>query len=260
MSDCVIVRHQEGVLELLINRPDKRNALNNEVLSAIDEALTFAEGNSEVRSIIVSGVGDHFSAGADVDMLASPGNTDDMDRSIMYGTYVIERLARFTKPVVAAVKGYALGGGFELALSCDLIVAAENAKFGLPEIKLGLIPGAGGVQSLVRQVGVAAAKRIALTGEAVSADEAYRMGLVYKITPADHVMDVARQVALTLAGYLSTSMKSLKLCLNNAVDMSTAAGWEFARQHFRQLVRLPEVQEKLNALKSSTQQQGKSSA
>lgn len=205
-----------GICILTVNRPDKMNALNNQVFEELDSALDYIISNSSVRGLIVTGAGEKaFVAGADIKELNTLGESDAISLSLR-GQRVFQKLEDLTIPVIAAVNGFALGGGCELAMSCHIRVASKNAQLGLPEVSLGLIPGYGGTQRLPKLVGEAKALELALTGKFVKADEAQKIGLVNS---------VAEETALEAAKKMMEGMmKQGPLALKNVILAIREAG------------------------------------
>jgi enoyl-CoA hydratase len=190
----------DGIARVTVNRPDKLNALNAIVIAELGDAVTRVETDAAVRGVIVTGAGTKaFVAGADISELTEQGVSGGRARAIA-GQQVFRRLERCGKPVVAAVNGFALGGGCELAMACHLRVAGENAKFGQPEVKLGIAPGYGGTVRLPRLIGRARALELLLTGEMIDAEEARRVGLVNRVVPADRVVAEAEGLLRTILG------------------------------------------------------------
>ncbi len=196
MSVVIAEHPAEGVLLLRINRPDARNALNFEVRTALVDALNAAAGDPAIRAAIITGSDKAFAAGADIREMRDLGPIEIMQRGVHK---LWDQIAAFPKPLVAAVNGYALGGGCELALHCDIIIAGENAQFGQPEVKVGILPGGSGTQRLVRAVGKYKAMMMVLTGDMISAREASEMGLVSRVVAdadaASHAIDMASRIA-----------------------------------------------------------------
>lgn len=199
MNDTVLLSLDNGVAVITINRPDKLNALNSEVLAALEAHVSTVVGDRSVGSIVVTGSGPKaFAAGADIAEL----HTNDAYSGRLFaerGQRVFAALERSAKPVIAAVNGFALGGGCELAMACHMRFASESAKFGQPEINLGIIPGYGGTQRLPRLVGIAKAYELVLGGDMITAQEAHRIGLVNRIYPADELLNATVTFAQTLA-------------------------------------------------------------
>jgi enoyl-CoA hydratase len=193
--EFLTVEISERVATVTINRADKLNALNARVLEDLDEVFTAFAGDDAVSAVIVTGAGRAFVAGADIAEIASL-DAAGLQRMSAKGQAIFTRIERLPKPVIAAVNGFALGGGCELALACHIRVASEHAKFGLPEVKLGLIPGYGGTQRLPRLVGKGRAMQLLLSGEQIDAGEAYRIGLVNAVASGPTLHEVAHSIAL----------------------------------------------------------------
>jgi len=231
-TQTIIVERRGRVGIVRLNRPQALNALNvtlkNELLGAV-EAF---DADADVGCIVMTGSDKAFAAGADIKEMA--GQTYiDIFRADYTADY--ERLARVRKPIIAAVAGFALGGGCELAMMCDLIIAADNAKFGQPEIKLGVIPGIGGTQRLTRAVGKAKAMDLILTGRMMDAAEAERSGLVARVVPAASLMEEAMKVAETIAAMSQPSLIAAKEAVNRSFETSLAEGVRFERRVFHAL-------------------------
>jgi len=200
MSAHVRVETEGGVRTVTVNRPEKLNALNAEVLAALEQAFEEAARATDLRCVIVTGAGEKaFIAGADIGELAKLGPVDGREHA-RKGQAVVDRLERMPVPTIAAINGYAYGGGLELALACTLRVASENAKMGLPETSLGILPGYGGTQRLARAVGSAKALELILPSEkGITAAEAHRIGLVNRVVPAGQALAGAREIAGKIA-------------------------------------------------------------
>jgi enoyl-CoA hydratase len=187
----LLVSTNDGVCTVTVNRPDKLNALNSQVMQELDELFTALADDPQVKGVIVTGAGEKaFVAGADIAELAAQSPVDGKEHTLR-GQRVLDRIEGLGKPVVAAVNGFALGGGCEIAMACHVRVASENAKLGTPEVKLGLICGYGGTQRLPRLVGRGRALELLLTGEMIDAAEAYRIGLVNKVVPKERLLHEA---------------------------------------------------------------------
>ncbi len=210
LLDCT-----DRIATVTINRPDKLNALNARVIGELDRMFTALGADPEVAAIILTGAGRAFVAGADIAEIATAAQGSGLEEVSAFGTGVFTRIERLGKPVIAAVNGFALGGGCELALACHLRLASTHAKFGLPETKLGLIPGYGGTQRLPRLVGQGRALEMILTGEMVDADAAVAMGLANRVVAPDALLDAARSVALSAS-------KNGPLALAHAITAVTA--------------------------------------
>ncbi|MGH7479974.1 MAG: enoyl-CoA hydratase/isomerase family protein, partial [Candidatus Methylomirabilales bacterium] len=207
----LIYEAASGIATITLNRPKVMNALSLALLRELLQAATRAEGNPAIRALILTGAGEKaFAAGADIAAFKDMGAGEALG-FLKEAQAVMNRIERLKKPVLAAVNGYALGAGCELAMACDMIYAAETAKFGLPEVNLGIIPGAGGTQRLPRRVGGARAKELIYTGEMIDAQEAYRIGLVNRLFPARELMagtrKLAEKIALKGAGAIASAKR-----------------------------------------------------
>ncbi len=235
MSTAEFVRLEvaDGVATLRLDRP-KMNALNAQVQAEIQAAAAEASERDDVKAVVVYGGEKVFAAGADVKEMADMSYTDMIKHSGAL-TNAFTSVARIPKPVVAAVTGYALGGGCELALCADIRIAADNATLGQPEALLGIIPGAGGTQRLSRLVGPSKAKDIIFTGRFVKADEALAIGLVDKIVPADQVYDEAVAWAKQFTGAASYAVRAAKAAIDRGLEVDLDTGLEIERQQFAAL-------------------------
>jgi enoyl-CoA hydratase len=215
-----------------LNRPQALNALNATLRNELLGAVEAFDADADVGCILLTGSDKAFAAGADIKEMADKSYID-IFRADYAADY--ERLTRVRKPVIAAVAGFALGGGCELAMMCDLIIAADDAKFGQPEIKLGIIPGIGGTQRLARAVGKAKAMDLILTGRMMDAAEAERSGLVARVVPAARLMEEAIKVAETIAAMSQPSLLAAKEAVNRSFETSLAEGVRFERRVFHAL-------------------------
>ena len=225
MSDpSLITRTDGGVLTLTINRPNKLNALDAEVIGALEAAFDAAAEDPGVRAVVLPGAGDKaFVAGADIGELRAlePGEARSF---VERGQALMNRIERLGKPVIAAVNGFALGGGCELALACTIRVAADTARFGLPEVKLGLIPGYGGTQRLTRLVGRGRSLHLMLTGDPINASEANDAGLVTAVVPMDTLLEEAQRLAASLASGAPLAQRAIMNAVHDGADLPLAAG------------------------------------
>jgi enoyl-CoA hydratase len=221
---------KDGVIGVVtLNRPQQLNALSYALVKDTCLAMEAFDRDDEIRVIILTGGDKVFAAGADIKEMAERGPFDERLRErLVYR----DRINRISKPVIAAVSGFALGGGCELAMSCDIIVAAETARFGQPELNIGIIPGAGGTQRLPRLVGKHRAMEMILTGEFVSAADAERFGLVNRVVPAEMLMDEARSVARKIAAKPALAVKAAKEAVLKAANLPLDEGLEFERKSF----------------------------
>ena len=233
MAEFVRLDVADGIGTIRLDRPPM-NALNVAVQEEIKSVAEQATARGDVRAVVVYGGEKVFAAGADIKEMADMSYTDMVDRSRGLQSS-LTAVARIPKPVVAAVTGYALGGGCELAMCADIRICADNAKLGQPEILLGIIPGAGGTQRLSRLVGPAKAKDLIFTGRFVAADEALGMGLVDKVVPAGEVYAAARQWARQFAEVPAYALRAAKEAVDAGLDVDLATGLEIERQQFAAL-------------------------
>ena len=231
--NCIITETRGRVGLIILNRPNVLNALNDELVNELGAALAYFEADEGIGAIVLTGSDKAFAAGADV-MAMKNFSYMDVYKS-QYITRNWEQINTVRKPVIAAVAGFALGGGCELAMSCDFIIAADNARFGQPEIKLGIIPGAGGTQRLPRAVGKAKAMDMALTGRMMDAAEAERVGLVSRVVPADKLLEEAINTATQIANYSMPSVMMAKEAVNRAFESPLSDGVLFERHMFHSL-------------------------
>jgi len=238
---------KDGVAVVTINRPDKLNALNDQVMAELAHAADRITTEAEIKGAIITGSGPKaFVAGADISDLAKQGPFDGKARA-MRGQAVLRRLETCGKPVIAAVNGFALGGGCELAMACHIRIASENAKFGQPEVKLGIAPGYGGTQRLPRLVGKGVALQLILTAEMIDAAEAYRIGLVNKVVPADQLLAESERM---LRGILSMGPLAVRLSLeavDQGLEMTLDEGLLLEANHFGLLAATQDTKEGLSA-------------
>lgn len=226
----IIVETHEAVGVIRLNRPEALNALCQELTEEMGEALDKFEADEKIGAVVLTGSAKAFAAGADIKEMKSKNYMDVYKEDFITATW--ERVTTCRKPVIAAVAGYALGGGCELAMMCDFILAADNAQFGQPEIKLGTIPGAGGTQRLTRFVGKSKAMEMCLTGRMMSAEEAERSGLVSRIVPLDDLEDEALKVAGKIAELSQPIVMMCKESVNKAYETTLKEGIMFERRVF----------------------------
>jgi enoyl-CoA hydratase len=228
----VLVERIDPVALIRLNRPEALNALNAQILLELTQSLDELEADDEIGCVVITGSERAFAAGADIKEMANKSYVDVL-REDLFAAW--DRLPRFRKPAIAAVAGFALGGGCELAMMCDFIIAADTAKFGQPEIKLGVMPGMGGTQRLARAVGKAKAMDLCLTGRMMDAAEAERAGLVARVVPAGKLLEEALAAARTIAGFSLPSVMACKEAVNRAFETSLAEGVRFERRNFHAL-------------------------
>ena len=243
--DNIIVETRGRVGFITLNRPKQLNALNDALMNELQSALSEFDADEAIGAIVITGSERAFAAGADV------GAMKDWSYMDVYNTDFItrnwERIRTVRKPVIAAVAGVALGGGCELAMMCDIVIAADSAKFGQPEIRLGIIPGAGGTQRLPRAVGKSKAMDLVLTGRMMDAQEAERAGLVARIVPADKLLDEAFSVANAICEYSLPAVMMAKESVNRAYESSLAEGILFERRNFHALFATEDQKEGMQA-------------
>jgi enoyl-CoA hydratase len=232
-----------GVITL--NRPKQLNALNGELMVELGHALKEMDANTALGCIIITGNEKAFAAGADISSMTKLNFADVYNNDFITRDWETIRSVR--KPVIAAVSGFALGGGCELAMMCDFIIAADNAKFGQPEIKIGIIPGAGGTQRLPRAIGKAKAMDLALTGRMMNVDEAERSGLVSRVVPLDKLMEEALAAALMICSHSQLAVKAAKESVNRAFESSLSDGVMFERRIFHSLFSTHDQKEGMDA-------------
>lgn len=225
------VRGRVGVITL--NRPKALNALNDALMDELGAALKHFDADDDIGAIVLTGSEKAFAAGADIGMMAGYSYMD-----VYKGDYITrnwETIRSIRKPIIAAVAGFALGGGCELAMMCDIVIAADTAKFGQPEIKLGVIPGAGGTQRLPRAVSKAKAMDLCLTARFMNADEAERAGLVSRVVPADRFLEEAIEAATIIASFSLPAVMMAKEAVNRAYESTLSEGVHFERRLFHSL-------------------------
>ena len=231
------------IATITINRPKALNALNTEVLNELCHAVDATSANEAIRALILTGSGEKaFVAGADITELAEL-NALSAKQFVANGHKTMAALQNLSIPVIAAVNGFALGGGLELALSCDFIYASENAKFGLPEITLGLIPGFGGTQRLARLIGKNRAKEMIFTGKMIASEEAAQMGFVNRVVPAEELMASAQKTASAMASKGKVSLNMAKQIINQGLDVDLATGCKMEIDAFALCVASEDAQE-----------------
>ncbi|ASZ14049.1 enoyl-CoA hydratase/isomerase family protein [Chitinophaga pendula] len=232
MQPEFIIIHQEVapyVAHIQLNRPKELNALNLQLMGELRDALKTLDADDSVRSIVISGNERAFAAGADIKQMAGK-SAMDMYNTDQFTTW--DTIKKTKKPLIAAVSGFALGGGCELVMLCDMIIASETAQFGQPEIKIGVMPGAGGTQRLTRAVGKALAMEMVLTGRFITADEAWRAGLINRVVPEERYLQEAIRLAQEVAAQSPLAVKMAKEAVLKAFDTSLDEGLQFERKNF----------------------------
>jgi enoyl-CoA hydratase len=238
---------RDGVATVTVNRPDKLNALDDRTMDELQAAFSALADDASVRGVILTGAGEKaFVAGADIAELSAQSPVAGQQRSLR-GQQVLDRIEGLGKPVIAAVNGFALGGGCELALACHLRIASENAQFGLPEVKLGIIPGYGGTLRLPRTVGKGRALELMLTAQFIKADEAYRIGLANRVVPLAELMDTARKTMQTILANGPVALGLAIECTTRGMEMSVDDGLALESNLFGLLAATTDMREGMNA-------------
>lgn len=242
--ESIIRETRDAVGVITLNRPKALNALNSQLIDELNYALSEFEENAAIGCVIITGSDKAFAAGADIREMKDMSFTD-----VYLGNFLStwDRVSEFRKPMIAAVSGYCLGGGCELALMCDFIIAADTAKFGLPEITLGIIPGSGGTQRLARSIGKAKAMEMILTGRLMEAAEAERCGLVSRIVAPDKLLDEAVETAAKIAAFSQPIAMMAKEAVNRAFETSLAEGLRFERRLIHSMFALEDQKEGMSA-------------
>jgi len=232
-SELILTETQGNVLLLRMNRPNVLNALNTDVLTKLAESLNNAAQDNSIRSVVLTGDNRAFAAGADIDELelAAQGKFPEQERQAAW-----KSIRDFPKPIIAAVNGFALGGGCELMMHADIVVAASNAKIGQPEVNLGLMPGAGGTQRMTRLVGKAVAMKLMLTGEMINAAEAHRIGLISEVAQPELCLKRAMELAHLIANKAGSATQSIKAAILNSYETGLVQGLSDERVEFLKLV------------------------
>jgi enoyl-CoA hydratase len=243
MYQNLIYLKESAVATVQLNRPQKKNALNSELRLEMEKTLKEIEGDTSLKVVIVTGGEEIFCAGADIGEIQEATTAETTIKHAKEFQLLFDQIESLPQPVIAAVSGYALGGGCELALACDFRIASEGAKFGLPEIKIGAFPGGGGTQRLPRLIGAAKAKEMIFTGDPTSAEEALALGLVMKVVPKDKLMEEAKGFAAKLASLPRLAMEASKKVINRGLEMDLSSGLEFEAHCFGNLATTHDLKE-----------------
>jgi enoyl-CoA hydratase len=242
--DTILLEKRQRVALITINRPQAMNALNKDVFRELRQALQGLENDQEIGAVVLTGNDKAFAAGADIKAMAGRSY---QEMSLDDFTADWDFISQCKKPVIAAVGGYALGGGCEVAMMCDFIIAADNARFGQPEIKIGTMPGIGGSQRLTRLVGKSKAMEMCLTGRMMDAEEAERSGLVARVEPLETYLDSALETAATIAGYSRPVVTLVKQAVNLALETTLTEGVRTERMLFNSTFALDDQKEGMHA-------------
>lgn len=225
-----IIARQEGRVGIIqLNRPKALNALNVPLIAELVTELKRMDDDESIGAVILTGNERAFAAGADIKEMAEASAIYMLSRNQFKAW---EEITRFSKPLIAAVSGFALGGGCELMMHCDMVIASESAQFGQPEINLGIMPGAGGTQRLTKAIGKVKAMELIMTGDMITADEALKLGLINRVVPVESYMEEAIQLAARIADKAPIALKMIKEAVNKAVDVPLQEGLDFERKSF----------------------------
>lgn len=242
--ETILTETRSRVGLITINRPKAMNALNNQLMGELMDALDSFDRNDDIRTMVITGNEKAFAAGADIKEMADKSITEMMDSDHIA---VFGRIRTIRKPVIAAVSGWALGGGCEVALSCDMIVASDSAKFGLPEVTIGVIPGAGGTQRLTRAVGKAIAMEMILNNRTLTAQEALQFGLVNRLVPVETYLEEALKLADEVASRAPLAVRAAKKMINQSYERTLSDGLKEEKQEFYNLFASEDQQEGMRA-------------
>lgn len=248
----VLVEIQDSIAWVTLNRPESMNAVNRALLYSLDDAVRTAGDDPTVRVVVITGTGRAFCAGGDLKEFLEPDGSIDSEkmlRIVEYGGTVFNRIAELPKPVIAAINGVALAGGLELALACDLVVAAESARIGDGHSNFGLVPGGGGAARLVRAVGPMIAKYLNFTGESLPAADMKGLGLINEVVPDDELVSRTIEIARRIASKSATGIAMMKSLINNGLDQSLTDALKAEHSALASQMRSPDMLEGLNAFR-----------
>jgi enoyl-CoA hydratase len=238
----IIFEREENIGIITFNRPDARNALNNQTRAEFREAIAGVAADDQIKVLILTGSGKAFVAGSDI---------KEFSQTTPYVAHNIQRLGemveKLEKPVIAAVNGFCLGGGNEIAMGCDIIIASDQAKFGQTEVNIGIIPGGGATQRLPRLIGVCRAKELIYTGDIISAEEAYRLGLVNRVVPPDQLMTAAKELAKRIATKSAAALKLAKTAVNRGMQTNLESGLKYEYELYSLALSLEDKVEGVNS-------------
>jgi enoyl-CoA hydratase len=243
MFQNLIYRKQAGVALVQLNRLAKKNSLNAEIRIELEQALAGIRRDSDMRAVVLTGGEEIFCAGADISEIQDTSSAEEAYRHAREFQLLFDQVEALPQPVIAAVAGYALGGGCELTLACDFRIAAEGARFGLPEIKIGAFPGGGGTQRLPRLIGAAKAKEMILSGDPIAAEQALALGLVSKVVPKEKLLEEANSLAAKLAALPRLALEASKMLINRGLEIDLASGLELEARCFGALALTHDLRE-----------------
>ena len=247
MSQNLICTKEGAVSIIQLNRPQKKNSLNTELRHEIEAALKEIAEDPRQKVVILTGGEDFFCAGADIGEIQDASTAEETYKHSREFQLLFDRIEALPQPVIAAVAGYALGGGCEMTLACDFRIAAEGARFGLPEIKIGAFPGGGGTQRLPRLIGASKAKEMILIGDPITAEEAHSLGLVMKVVPKGKVLEESRNFAARLAALPRLAMEASKMLINKGMEVDLTSGLEMEARCFGNLAGTNDLKEGTSA-------------
>jgi enoyl-CoA hydratase len=240
--ESIIFEKEDSIAIITFNRPEARNAVNNQVRAEFAAALAEVADDDEIKVMILTGNGKAFASGVDI---------KEFSKTTPYHAHNLVRLgdmvAKLGKPSIAAVNGFSLGGGNEIAMGCDIIIASEKAKFGQPEINIGIIPGGGGTQRLPRLIGVCRAKELIFTGDIITAEEAFRLGLINRVVPEDQLMATAKEIAKKIGAKSLAALKLAKQAINHGMQTSLESGLKYEYELYSLSLTLEDKAEGVNA-------------
>ncbi len=238
----IIFEKEENIAILTFNRPDARNAVNNQVRDEFTAAIAEVEADNDIRVLILTGSGKAFASGVDIKEFSqtTPYHAHNIYR-------LAERVEKLPKPVIAAVNGFSLGGGNEIALGCDIIIASEKAKFGQPELNIGIIPGGGATQRLPRMIGVCRAKELIFTSDIITAEEAFRLGMINRVVPEDQLIPTAKEIAKKIATKSPAALKLAKQAINYGMQANLETGLKYEYELYSLSLSLEDKVEGVNA-------------
>lgn len=246
MFETIIYEANEGIGKITINRPEVLNALNYQVLEEVNEALDLATADENIKVLIITGNGRAFIAGADIATQAVM-NPDEALRWGEYGSAIFRKLEQLPIPTIASINGFALGGGCELAMACDIMIASEKAKFGQPETSLGITPGFSGTQRLLRKVGKAKAKELIFTGDMIKADEALSIGLINKVVPHDELENETYAMAAKISKNAPVAIRYAKKTINQGAEVNIDSAIKIENSYFSMCFATEDQKEGMNA-------------
>ena len=240
--ESIIFEKEDNIAILTFNRPDARNAVNNQVRTEFTAAIAEVEADDDIKVMILTGSGKAFASGVDI---------KEFNQTTPYHAHNLfrlgERVEKLPKPVIAAVNGFCLGGGNEIALGCDIIIASERAKFGQPELNIGVIPGGGATQRLPRMIGVCRAKELIFTSDIITAEEAFKLGMINRVVPEDQLMPTAKEIAKKIATKSPAALKLAKQAINYGMQTSLETGLKYEYELYSLSLGLEDKAEGVNA-------------